>query len=222
MYNVSFIKDYEYKIKKHPCSEGQLLFTTDTGKLFLDITSSTRIRINSIYKITKSEKDTINPIEDGIYYVTDNNEFLYYDGSKYVSFGERDGLGNIIASTYISKVENTGTELKYTMGDGTVKTVDLKGIGAKWKKVDTVQSAGNSAPSGTREGDFILDPNSNVYVVNSSLKLDFAMNIKGAKGDKGNTGEKGDKGDKGDPGDLIRVGQTFTTSQEECVFFKEL
>lgn len=218
MPKVKHYKMYEYNVNSLPISEGQIIYTIDTGKVFLDVSSDIRIQITNVYKCTESERGTINPITNGIYYITDSKTFYFYDGSNWVGFGEKDKLGNDIAATYIKDITISGDLILFTRGDGTTGTVGVKGRnGASWLYIDTVGSVGDTAPTDSNVGDIVLDSNCNLFKVNSSSKLEYLTNIKGIKGDKGDPGEQGSQGE---PGDKIKIGDTLSTAVEYTIFFK--
>lgn len=231
MAKVKHHKVYEYQVNDLDIVEGQIIYTTDTGKVFLDVSDDTRIQITNIYKITKNEKNSINPITNGIYFITDTKEFFFYNGS-WISFGEKDGLGNIISSTYIKEISVNDTDITYTKGDGTTGSIGIKGKnGATWYTEITAKNNGDSAPSGAIEGDIVLDKNCNLFKVNSSLKLEYFVNIKGDKGDtgaqgpqgvqgeQGIQGPQGEKGNTGTRGSIITIGTAVTgTSTTGTVF----
>lgn len=69
----------ESQIKTYPIKEGQLLFTTDTYGIYLDISGSERKAIKQIMPITEEERtDMLLPLI-GFYYTTDTKKLYYYD-----------------------------------------------------------------------------------------------------------------------------------------------
>ena len=241
-------KCYEYQVNSIKKAEGQLIYTTDTGKIFLDIDSNTRIQVNSIYKITSSEMATINPITDGTYYITDTKMFYFYDGSNWIKFG-----GSFTGSQTTESSADGGSNV-YTFSDGstiTVKNGSKGSTGATGTRGSVINEGtaitGTSTTAKVFSGSGLTSSLVNDLYINTSTfniyrctvagnaataKWVYVGCIKGAKGDTGDKGEKGatgeqgpqgiqgEQGPKGDNGDLIHIGSTFASSTQKKIFFR--
>ena len=73
--------------------------------------------------------------------------------------------------------------------DKTIKVLNLTIPQANsWYHVSHEIVEGEAAPTGCIKGDFLIDTVSKVYKVDSSLKAEYLMTIKGEPGSKGNDG----------------------------------
>ena len=188
-------KCYEFQVNNIKIAEGQLIYTIDTGKVFFDIDSKIRIQLNSIYKITNSEMATINPITNGIYYITDTEMFYFYDGSNWIKFG-----GPFTGSQTTESSADGGSNV-YTFSDGSTITVKngskgstgAKGTSAAWFTGTAVTGTSTKATtftvSGSKAGDMYLNTSTlNVYRAANANSWVYVCNIKGATGATGTRG----------------------------------
>jgi len=141
MARVKHYKLYEYQVNALTIKEGQVIYTMDTGKIFLDITDTVRIQVSNLYKITSAEKSTITPITNGIYFITDTREFQFYDGTSWNPLGAKDSLGQDIASTYIKNMGVTDGKITLTLGNGIETLTDIEIIALD----DTLSVQGKAA-----------------------------------------------------------------------------
>ena len=175
MANVSFTMGTDNQIEKVPISQGQVLITTDTAKMYVDINDTTRLPVQG------ENSDNIDKmIDDAIENAINNGELKGKDGYSVVKL-----------VTGLRKYSNSEWE-----------TFGAVGYQDFWNSVSNAKSL-KIGDIAILEG-LNTTTNSNVLlfgeitdIQDSKVFTTTKAIIQGIKGDKG---DKGDPGDKGEPG----------------------
>lgn len=125
-------------------NEGTIYFTTDERAIYLDVDSSTRIRIGDIQEfatLTELQANT-NPSTTALYYIADVNCLAKWDGTKYIQINldtgatsvEVTGDGNAVTA---ASYDPATRKLTLTKGETFVKADDVGAMAGKDNVAET-------------------------------------------------------------------------------------
>lgn len=87
MVNFKPIQILQSQLESYPIKKGQLIFTTDTYGIYVDISNAHRKEYREITLTTSEEREEILAPIVGFYYETDTNKLFYYNKQWIEPFG---------------------------------------------------------------------------------------------------------------------------------------
>lgn len=87
MVNFKPIQILQSQLESYPIKKGQLIFTTDTYGIYVDISNAHRKEYREITLTTSEEREEILTPIVGFYYETDTNKLFYYNKQWIEPFG---------------------------------------------------------------------------------------------------------------------------------------
>ena len=81
MVNFKPIQILQSQLESYPIKKGQLIFTTDTYGIYVDISNAQRKEYREITLTTSEEREEVLAPIVGFYYETDTNRLFYYNKS---------------------------------------------------------------------------------------------------------------------------------------------
>lgn len=91
-YSKVLTKGTESELSTTPVKDGKLRFTTDTGKVFLDVGNSRREISDLVKKYTENQIKAITDPFDKIYISSDTHKLFIYTSKGWVVCGESNGI----------------------------------------------------------------------------------------------------------------------------------
>ena len=122
-------------------TEGNVYITTDEHAMYVDISSSSRIRIGQIVQLTETEwlkkKPPFN--EDTFYYITDKNALLKNVGGSWIQINSTELLATKISDleTRATNIENAASALTTRVSNNETSIGNING------SISNINSAAN-------------------------------------------------------------------------------
>ena len=105
---VTHIQCLESELNNIPIVNGQLIYTSDTNKLYWDVNNNRQV-ITDIIIITENEYNNLLAPLNTFYYISDSNKLMYYNGTNWILINENKQIWYGVCSTAAATQAKTVT-----------------------------------------------------------------------------------------------------------------
>lgn len=117
---VTHIQCLESELNNISILNGQLIYTSDTNKLYWDVNDNRQV-ITDIIIITENEYNNLLAPLNTFYYISDLNKLMYYNGTNWILINENKqiwyGVCDTAAATQAKVVTSIGGHFKKSNGN---------------------------------------------------------------------------------------------------------